>query len=772
MRRLLLPLVLIGIALLIVSLLAGLALRPASPLTLTDSDGTYNATITLTPSRLFRPQSGCFTLGWQLDGIQTVQLNGRDTVGENTQELCGGLPSVMRFVVTLPDGQLRWYDVPIAYTTQTVGYGALTVLAVLFGISGVYLLFDRILSALIPTRSNTPTTSRFSLWPLGLVFHGGVVFGLPIYGTVVYGLSLVRVVPVGWLPPLLVISITLGTVIGWWNRPQRVAGWSGLLLPLVLFAPAFFNMFNNIAAQFGTDGTNHTAFLYSILHNGLPPENVWFAGEPANFYWLFHGLFIVPMSAFGVHAGLSALIVQTVILIAILYWAGRLVLALGLTDTWQHSLGMWVTVILFSGNLFGLGYHVANVLVKGGSFWNMFALIDGHVNTGHLSINIYRFTGFQIGILFALVVLVGIVGLYKRGLTIQDGLLVVFGVTGAVAYHATSALFLIVNLPLAFLLTWGLMQLRVMPSVTTIRTQWITLWSWLRTYPLRVALTFIGFAAIALPIAHYLLAVGSSNASGFGWIASFENGLLLILPMLPFVGIGLWQAKQETNTLAAYRFFFALGFVGVVNGALMNLSGQGDKFIGLGVLALGVVVAYGIQALIQNPHWAMVGRLAVFMVLAVTVDAVALQHLNPNQPKPFVAAGQSLLEPEKADNDLCVWVRDNTPTDAVIIYERTSVWNSSVYLCERSIFMGQDYVITEPIADYYLRELLVKTVFENTDPPQNRLDALQSIVGYPAIAGRPVYLQMAGAPLETLQPHLTDFEIAYQDDIYTLYRIR
>lgn len=124
---------------------------PASPPHLFTQDS--GATITLSADRsVVLLDRDCVDVGWIVEGIRTVSVNGQPAIGQGTQTVCGESP---RLTVTLQDGSAREYRLPrtVALTTPLRVLLVVTVIA--------------LAAAFIPwrvPRVAQPMANRFRRW--------------------------------------------------------------------------------------------------------------------------------------------------------------------------------------------------------------------------------------------------------------------------------------------------------------------------------------------------------------------------------------------------------------------------------------------------------------------------------------------------------------------------------------------------------------------------------------------------------------------------------
>ncbi|MFZ4816331.1 MAG: hypothetical protein ACOYL5_17485, partial [Phototrophicaceae bacterium] len=584
---------------LLAGVLVGMAALPSGDYAFNTAYGESTIAITLSPSRIFSP-TGCFTLHWQMDGIQTVRLNFQDTVGEATQTLCdqrtGGLSpprSTYQFDVAFPDGAQARYFVPLHYTSRLPGYELAWVAVGLLAFAGTYALVEPLLATLTRLPSWTIPYGRWRRW------ISAALVGIFPYGLVAFAaLSYISVLIWGFVPVAALWWLLLGCIIVsgglvLWLSPAIVdppALRLDFFWPFLVLLPPLIAQMISLEAALLFDGANHTSIVYAVQNAGIPPENVWLAGTPNLLYWDYHMLLGTLAWAFNITPPQGYLILHGLVIVATVYWAAQLTAESSLLPAWDWRGGLRVLFVLFGAGLTGLGFLLANAVQGNGLF--LFPMPFHH--SYHLSLALQRFTGFQLGALFTLIGFTAIARLYRYGLSASGLFLLGVAVTGCVAYHATSGLFLLVCLPLAYGVSVLLSHLQPAPNGVQPLAQWQALRAFFVARWRTIALAAIVGSGIVLPVLAYILAVTTGNRESIAW----NPAILLVLHISLPSGVYLWLGWQRITQVQQrlMGFWLAVGLVGMFAAILLDLIGQNGKFVLLASVALNLVALYGLEA--------------------------------------------------------------------------------------------------------------------------------------------------------------------------------
>ena len=101
-------------------------------------------------------------------------------------------------------------------------------------------------------------------------------------------------------------------------------------------------------------GDIHLAYVHQLLIGTTPVENVFIAGYPANYYWLYHALIATLAHITGIVPAVIASAVNVVALYSSLLWVGKTLVALGLVKHRSLRVGLMAIVAVFAVNLPGV----------------------------------------------------------------------------------------------------------------------------------------------------------------------------------------------------------------------------------------------------------------------------------------------------------------------------------------------------------------------------------------------------------------------------------
>ena len=475
--------------------------------------------------------------------------------------------------------------------------------------------------------------SLLSLLPFAWVSFIGVIFG---FGLSVAGWVAIGLFVAGWLWPSRGSGIQE-------QKGDRIAIALSLILAVLLLAiPFAINSFQAVA----WDGPLHASIVARILGGVIPPDSPWMAGQPVNYYWLYHFYvaLLVRLTGLSTFQVFAMVDIHAFILLALAAYrvGSRLT-----TDVFGRISAAWL--LIFGLNAFGwiifLSYGSQNP-EKWYSLVSSFAMVRGYtVSLGSL---IREFLdGFPFPLSFAFdvawldVILTRIQG--ERRSAFGSGVIIL---ATALHIHPLSAVFLLgasVVAVLALVLV-GRNSLGHQPR------------------PLLVDIGWIAFAAITVTapyawnIMHAKTGIPLSVQLNFEFLASQGWSILAAVGLIGVLACpAIWIAVRDKQPTVLFLLFFAAAVAVTAFTTHVSLEAE-YKVIYLLAFGLAPLVA------VSWHFWkrSLVTRIVFCLGLAICVPTNAIQsYCFITQPPREVR--------DPARSRLLSWIREQTPVDAILV---------------------------------------------------------------------------------------------------------
>ena len=132
--------------------------------------------------------------------------------------------------------------------------------------------------------------------------------------------------------------------------------WRSLLtfIPFLVLVPGLIAKVASPSLQIYHHGDFHGAYINQLLYGSTPTENIFLAGSPSNYYWLFHA-YMAPIVQI---TSLSPLLVLTVFnivaILSSLLWIARILIFLELCRPQTLFFGFAILFVYCSVNLIGV----------------------------------------------------------------------------------------------------------------------------------------------------------------------------------------------------------------------------------------------------------------------------------------------------------------------------------------------------------------------------------------------------------------------------------
>lgn len=495
----------------------------------------------------------------------------------------------------------------------------------------------------------------------------------------------------------------------------RIKEWAQKHFLFLIFVPIIILLLFLPALQFSYHGLFHSGYVYSVFLHGLPPENVTLPGYPANDYWPYHVYLALLTQLLNAPPPFVSAVSNILVMGMAFLWMAAIWRSLAPSENTPSA--FLIIFPLFGANLF----YALNVIV---SKWVHLPLQWNPDNRLDLSLSRFiNFNGFSLGILLFLVALYVALRLLREDFNLRDGILLIFLSSSALLFHATTGIFLFAVLIPCLIAARVLDRSRPLPSVSSLTRNW-------SAYAIGILLLTI----FLLPIGIFLLrsagAMGVKTTIELFSPTDISSVFVVVYPMIiPFI-IGLKYAWKEPDV--SFQFLSFVALLGFLLAIIIKLpDGNEYKFIYLSSITLNIVALIGLKKISVRSVGLGKALMAVGLVALVyniafgtwaTYDVYSRRH------KAHVTYQQTHVIIEQSDFDPFLWIRENTPSDTVIIQPLTSKdWNYG-YFSERLPYVVAGHIYNKDIPETAVREHQIDQLYDLTLSAQERIEVVRAIM--------------------------------------------
>ena len=540
-----------------------------------------------------------------------------------------------------------------------------------------------------------------------------------------------------------------------WKRGVCVksqASWRTLLplLPLLILAPAIWAEFAHPTMQILHHANVHVGYIHQLLYGAAPPENVFVAGYPGNYYWLYHAYLAAIVKITSFSPPTVASMVNVIAIFSSFAWIGQTLKILKLGKPGTIHWGLMILLVYFSINITSvisiLG-HVLNGTYSPHAFDIM--LLDGGDDRLHSVLGkVLNFTSVTLGITLFNAALYACVKLMKLEIELATLILLSACGTAALAVREIAALHIVVALLGAMALMAALHGLRSRDVARQARIFWRDLTS--RVSPTMLLLWLAVSLLLSLPLVKYNLDIVSSFQSGrpFGFpnmvnINKIVTAVLLFIPLYMLQCIFVWQNRNRAGS------FLILGAFIIASVTLVLYLPDGNQYKGIYFLAAMMAISslLALQKL-QNSgsgRWRRLGWLvsaAYFVLVLSQVLYVSSNFVNKVQTFGDMGHRFDGIHIESADDadqriSAYYWIRDYTPSDAIVVLPLIPSVHSNLYH-ERLLYVRLLQLHFAASALAYHERAYHLEIFYNEDTSWDDYERLiERMTG--SLPGRPMY---------------------------------
>ena len=558
-----------------------------------------------------------------------------------------------------------------------------------------------------------------------------------------------------------------------WSRGFH---WRALLplLPLLIFLPLFYTELTSPTQQVMGHIDIHAGYINQLRFGAAPPENVFVAGHPANYYWLFHAPLAALVELTELPSPqLSALLNLFAIVISFCLLADILV-ALGLAERRTLWLGFAIVLVYCALNILGPPALLSRLLAGDteARVTHRLMLLPGADRRLHdVMSKMLNFNSMAIATLCFITALHVSLRFLRDRLDRLGLILLSACVAVCLAIRPEAALYIVVAL-LGGLALAGF-ALCFDKRAHARRPQALVVATIRRLHPRFLALWLVVSAGLTLPLLHYLFNFAQQHEANI-WIepTSYYNALMLLaaLPVfLPLFLVQTWFAWRERRWMI--WFLQGAGMIGLALAAVLRLPDYGQyKFVFfLSILfALSGLLALKNLARSAGSRLSKFARLLTICLVALAFAKIVIVKVSNDidaEQREFGYDGKHILllddfaSPERLA--AYAWIREQTPFDAVVVAPPyLDIYEYAVF--ERQIYARDRHNhYTRYIGDWYERIDHMLQLFGYEPVEQSYSDLLAAMRAQ--LPGRDLYAVLTDSDVAPAVMADAGAELVYED---------
>ena len=525
-------------------------------------------------------------------------------------------------------------------------------------------------------------------------------------------------------------------------------------IPLLVLAPILYAEFSLPGLQIWAHADIRLGHIHQLLYGSTPVENIFAAGHPANYYWLYHAYVAAVAKITSLHPLQAEEIVNIAAVFSGLLWIARTLMALKLAKPRTVYLGAAVILVYFAVNITGILTLTAyladgNAMPESGSSAAIrVLLLEGADRRLHnVLTKVFNASSMTLGIAAFSAVFYTCVKALKGKIDLLTLILVSACGIAILAMRADLALHIAALLG-GLAVTGGICLMGKANKVGRIRAFWhqasreISPAAWLLWLTVSLVLS--------LPLLKYNLDI-SAGLPGLGLdlfnAANLRMIAAAILLLAPLFALQCVFAVQKRD---AAQYFVQIGFLILVLLTSSLLLPDSNQYKGVYLLAILVAVSalFALQRLQQSSRisWRRVG----WMIAAAWFILVFLQIMYATHYALDKAArggyrdteydGAHLKYEGDIDDDRVAayyWIRGNTPADSIIILPLEAThWSNLLH--ERLFYVkAPQYRFNETIKDYDERVSHLEVFYNEAAAMDDYQSLLERMID--SLPGRPLY---------------------------------
>ena len=490
-----------------------------------------------------------------------------------------------------------------------------------------------------------------------------------------------------------------------------------MLIPLIVLAPGLYIIVTSPTMQVMNHPDIHFGYIYQLSFESTPLENVFLAGFPANYYWLWHAY----IAAFAKLTSLKASHVATLInvgsMLLSFLWIGQVLVRLRMAKPGTIYLGFLIVFVYASINMTGIFSLIAShidgtyvpqdtrVLLLDGANRYLHNSLTKIININSTNVSIAAFAAvlyicirfFESELDFLSLVLISAWGIIGLACLPSVTMYIVVVLLGGVAATVCFALLFQKNVSV-----YGLAGLRLLQERISTRA----LFAW-----------FFVSLGLSLPLLKYVSdsAYNLHDGFGFEFLNSYNLGMIngAFVLMLPLFFFNFTVLNRNGNVL--HVFVQLSGTLGLILAS--SFVAYYDRIQHKGLYCLTILVAISalhclhIMRRSRVKSWRIVGSLTAIVFFILTYSRIAyiegfmIERNRRDSIAGFEYDDSHIIHlNDRGDRyDAYYWARDNTPTNAIMIVPLDSFMYANVLL-ERQLYIKREQLYyTANISAYHQR---------------------------------------------------------------------
>ena len=557
-----------------------------------------------------------------------------------------------------------------------------------------------------------------------------------------------------------------------------------LVIPAMVLAPGLYAIASSPTVQILSHPDLHFGYINQLLYGSTPLENVFVAGYPANYYWLFHAFLAALVKTTALRAPVVASIVNVLSVVSSFLWIGQILVLLKLGKLRTLSLGLLVVFVFCSVNITGilsLFTHVINGTYEPNNL-RLLVLEGGHKHL-HSSLNkLANVNSMDLGVSLFAATLYSCIRILKGKIDLRSLVLIsACGILGLAAIQLAT-FYEVVSLLGGMLITAAFYLLRKTEKRKTARFFWHQLTCKIRPVTL---LVFLGLSLLlSIPllkynydIAYNTRAHNSLELLSQSNVAMLWSAFALLLPLFALQ----WAFVVRRRDRAA--LFIQISVVmGLLLGSALTVT-DANQYKGFYFLSivLSISALFALQTLNNSERtlWRYTGRVIMILLFVLVFSRIIFIEqslLNKVHSNPFLGFAYE-------DNHIVhnvdkrgrfpayYWIRDNTPTDSLVITPLDSFIFANI-LPERQFYVKQaQYVYTVNIEDYDKRVRQLDKFYRNDTGPQDYHYISRNIARH--FPDRPIYAVVKDSEVspEVMAGRASELVYEHEGDGANVYRL-
>ena len=535
------------------------------------------------------------------------------------------------------------------------------------------------------------------------------------------------------------------------------ASWRMLLpfIPLLVLAPMLYGEFSFPGLQVWAHGDIRLGYIHQLLYGSTPVENIFAAGHPANYYWLYHAYIAAAAKITSLHPLQAEEIINITAIFSSLLWIAKTLVALKLAKPRTVYLGMAVILVYFAVNVTAV-LSLAAYLADGNALpdsWSVHAiritLLEGADRRLHgVLIKVFNAGGMTPSLTAFSAVLYVCVKMLKGKIDLLALILVSVCGIATLAIRADSTLYIVAALLGGLAVTGGIGLMGRTSKAERIRVFWHQASK--RVSPSAWLLWFIISMVLSLPLLKYNLDAAAGlpspgfdlfNVANIGMIVA---AVLLFIPLFVVQCVFAWQKRDRAQCFIQISFLILF----LLTSSLLFPDDNQYKAVYLLAILIAVSALFALQRLQQNSRiaWRRAGWVivTVWFILAVLQIMYGSYYMLSRATehiafRDYEYDGAHLNYEGELDDDRAAayyWIRENTSADSIIVLLLDGFWSNLLH--ERLLYVkAPQYFFTENIEDYDERVSHLE-VFYNEAAALDDYRAMQASMAR-NLPGRPLY---------------------------------